>query len=552
MVTFESASSPDNASVLRDADKSVVSTLVTEGYAPLTARVLAARALHSAELLRPDLQSLSGVAETSAAGNAAKAIAGVIADGKKICVCGDFDADGVCGTALLKLGLDALDADCEYLVASHDYPDRSLDAQMVRKAKDLGAHMIITVDCGVSAHRSVALAKQLGMQVVVTDHHLASEPVQADHVVNPHLPGSGMRCQHICGTVVAMLLLREIYRRSGSRQRASRYLDLAAVATVADVMPLSHPYNRALIIKGLGMIRKGRCRPLFKAFLESRGNDSCTSSTVSHYLAPMLNCAHRMGKPELGIAALLADDISTARAFASELNALNRERKLLQKRMSTDATRQVAHPVEGAVVVHDDSWSPGVVGLVAGDLARKFQVPAAAFTRKNGRYRCSIRTSKNISVQDTLEQLDKEQPSLIATFGGHHNAGGAVLNPGEESLQLFAEQFKKLCAAGSSLHEEHLIDARPNAEELSHEAVAQLENMPWGSDQPAPVFESSFIVRGTRETSTGHMHQLELDGKLFPGWSDRFLGAVGSEVLVRFSAVTGNDSSPMLMVKEES
>lgn len=536
---------------LREADAEAVAELVARGYAPLAARVLAARALTRPELLEPDIHKID-VAADSTTDRAAKAIVAAIAAGRRICVCGDFDADGVCAIALMKLGLEALGADCAYLVASHAHAERSLDPQMIRQAHELGAKLVVTVDCGSGAHAAVALAKELGIEVIVTDHHLVAEPVAADYLVNCHLPASGIPCNSICGAAIALVLLKATYRRSGARLRASRYLDLAAVATLGDMMPLGEECNRALVTEGLALIAKGRCRPLFTAILQDGRAASCTSATVSYKITPLLNCAHRMGRPELAVEALLAADISAARRHLSELGALNRERRLMQQRMVREAAAKVAHPVAGAVVVEDASWKPGMLGLVANELAARFKVPAAVLCPKQGGRRCSVRTARGISVHQVLAQLAAERPGLLAGFGGHHGAGGCTLEPGEGRLAEFAEHFARLCAQSEERPAVRLIDARPSAADLTAEAIAQLESIPWGADQPAPLFANDFRVARTRAISSGHMHDLELDGTTFSAWYPRDLATLGERVALEFQAVSSAKGPPLLMVKEAS
>ena len=529
----------DKTIVMREHRADFAAQLQEMGYHPLATRVLASRNFTSADAIAPAMPDLA-VAADSAAGRAAQLVADAIGANERICVIGDYDADGVCATALAKLALDSLEAEADWLVSHPDYEERSLDPKLVDEASAQGAKLIITVDGGVSAHAGMARARELGLRVVVTDHHPpeGGKAVEADAVVDPHLEGSGLPAQGLCGTVVAYILFKEVYRLRAAAQKIDRYLDLAAVATMTDVMPLDSAVNRGIVIAGIDRIRKRRCLPALQAIL-GRNLDDCPFRDLNYRIGPMLNSARRMGRTKVAVEALLARDVGTARSFINELKATNMERRQSSQKMLHEARKALEGAEDlTAIVLHDSNWNAGLVGITASQLASSFNVPAAILCTDEIATRGSMRSTAAVPLDEVMEAVSKEDPDLIARWGGHRAAAGVRLNG---TVERFRELFAAACAKYGSVASrgELKVDAEPGLAELKDGSIAQLDDLPWGKEEmPAPLFVNTFTLNSCRPTKAGNgfNYRLDLEGQEIAGWGRDDLGRGGAQVRLVYNA----------------
>lgn len=491
------------------------------GVAPVLARLYAARGITDAAELELALCGLVPVSRLDGVEAAAALVADRVEAGERIVVIGDFDADGATSTALLVRVLRQAGADVHFRVPDRARHGYGLSPELVRETKPLGARLVVTVDSGINCHAGVALARALGMDVLVTDHHLPGERLPAaSAVVNPNLPGQAFSSRCLAGVGVAFYLAAALLRRLGrDAAAAAALLDLVALGTVADLVPLDRN-NRILVEQGLRRIRAGAALPGIEALLRAGGRDprDAVAGDLGFAAGPRLNAAGRLHDMSLGIECLLADDPAAARELAGRLSRLNEDRKRIEARMQAEAVAAVSgyEPVAGAlpvaICVSGAGWHPGVVGLVASRLKERFHRPAAAFALDaGGRLKGSVRSVPGLHVRDALAGVDVARPGLIERFGGHAMAAGLTLRA--DGLDEFREAFtaavlRQLDADGldgALLSDgelaEHEIDL-PTAELLRRAG-------PWGQGFPEPLFDGRFRVIDARVVGEDHL-QLRL------------------------------------------
>lgn len=535
----------------RQVDPAAQERLREAGLPPIAARILAARNVTGPADIDPnlvDLPSVNGGSSGAAAGVLAKAVQ----EHKHICVIGDYDADGMCATALAVQALQAIDTKVSWLLSGREHAERSLDPVLVNQAIDQGAQLILSVDGGTSAHAGVRAARDRDVPVVVTDHHLPDgdgTPCAAAAIANPLLDDSGLPSKHACGAAVVMLVLREVYRQCSATRRIGSLINLVAVATVADMMPLDDVFNRKVVMAGLDQIRKGRCRPAFKAMLW-KGAGQCTARTVGYTLAPQLNAANRMGKPHLGVEALLTDNMNTARQLVAQLSNLNRQRRLLDNK----ATQQAFDLVDGepgkAIVVHQPNWHHGIIGIVANRLADFYDQPAIALCGSPGDLRGSGRTARNISVHAILKAVAAEEPELLGKWGGHAAAAGVRV---VGDLQRFRELFQHHTLQQANQDPEHpvrLFDGTLNRADLCDGSFQHLANIPWGKNFPPPLFSGEFVITESSPAANGRgfNHKLSFQDLNFPAWSRTHLGRAGQVASLLYQVTLDSHNPGQLFI----
>jgi single-stranded-DNA-specific exonuclease len=492
------------------------------GLHPVVGRVLAARGAERAPdyslsgLLAPDLGGLDA---------ACRLIEQVMADNGRIMVVGDFDADGATGTALALRGLEAMGARrLDWRVPDRFRHGYGLSVDLVESLAEPHPDLIITVDQGVSSIDGVACARAAGAHVVVTDHHLPGDELpSADAIVNPNLPGERFGSRALAGVGVSFYLLmalRAHLRGSGwfrgrREPRLDQWLDLVALGTVADLVPLDEN-NRRLVHQGLERIRAGRCLPGIRHLLELAGRNlrHVVAQDLGFAAAPRLNAAGRLDDMGIGVRCLLADSDREARALAERLDALNRERRGIQAEMQEAAESQadaLAASFDGrppGVCVHDSRWHQGVVGLVAGRLAERLQRPVIAFApAENGRageLKGSGRSPAGVHMRDLLVTIDAQHPGLIDRFGGHARAAGLSLSG--ERLDAFRSAFDEALEGLEFDSDRVLTDGPLASGELTVETARALAAAgPWGQAWPEPLFDGRFRVLERRVVGERHL-----------------------------------------------
>lgn len=497
---------------------------------PVLQRIYAARGvltpadgeLRLARLLPPD--ALGQVDQ------AAAMLADAITGNAHVVVVGDFDCDGATGTAVAVRGLRLLGArHVSYQVphrARHGY---GLSPALVEDLVPMAPDLLLTVDSGIACHAGVAAAKARGWRVLVTDHHLPGETLpDADVIVDPNLGDDSFPSKALAGVGVVFYLLLALRRHlreagafTGPEPDLSVLLDLVAVGTVADLVPLDYN-NRLLVSAGLRRLRNGQGQPGLRALIElaKRDEANLTASDIGFAIGPRLNAAGRLEDMALGIECLLCDDPRRARELAEVLEGINAERKDLQQQMVDTAEALVANLPLGegelppVLCLHEPDWHPGVVGLVASRLKDRLHRPVLAFAPEepgSDRLKGSARSIPGLHLRDALAAVDARHPGLIERFGGHAMAAGLSLGAGQ--LPAFRQALETVVAGlldPAQLRAELASDGELDAADFSRDLADQLRLAgPWGQGFPEPVFDGCFRVQSWRRVGERHL-KLEL------------------------------------------
>lgn len=489
-------------------------------------RVLAARGVNSASELEYRLRQLLPPAGLSNIRDAAVLLAEAVTAAAKVVIVGDFDADGATSCALAirclrEFGL----KEVSYLVPNRFEFGYGLSPEIVGVAATRHPDIIITVDNGISSVDGVYAAQQLGMSVLITDHHLPGEEIpSADVIVNPNLPGDRFASKNLAGVGVifyVMLALRAELRSLGwfeqsglAEPNMSQYLDLVALGTVADVVPLD-ANNRILVQQGLQRIRAGQGCAGINALLTVAKRDPTRMAAMDLGFAvgPRLNAAGRLDDMSLGIECLLADDEATAIRMAMQLDELNLERRALEQSMQQDAQKVIEHmqiddsgdPV--AYVLSDESWHQGIVGLVASRIKDKVNRPVIALAPGEGaEWKGSARSVEGVHIRDVLARVDSLRPGLLKKFGGHAMAAGLAIDRSniQEFSQLLLQAAEEM-TQGKDWTQVLWTDGELVDEEYSQALANQFRTCsPWGQAFPEPLFEGSFEVVEARVVGDRH------------------------------------------------
>jgi single-stranded-DNA-specific exonuclease len=383
--------------------------------------------------------------------------------------------------------------------------------------------LIVTVDNGISSHAGVSDARARGIDVLITDHHLpAAELPAANVVVNPNLPDSRFGSRALAGVGVAFYVLAALKRRMDEASltppgapSVAAYLDLVALGTVADLVPLD-PNNRVLVAQGLRRIRAGRCVPGIRALLDvaNRRAEELTASDLGYSVGPRLNAAGRIDDMSIGIQCLLEDEPATVLALASRLEQFNQERKSIEARMQADAlaaVRQLADPgprtlQRSGVCLFEKGWHQGVVGLVASRVKDRLRRPVIAFALASEEMlRGSARSVPGVHIRDVLDSIAARHPGLISRFGGHAMAAGLTLE--YSRLDSFARAFdEEVARCGIPAADAVETDGELSIQEIALETAHALRaGGPWGQSFPEPSFDGVFQVRNARIVGDRHL-----------------------------------------------
>jgi single-stranded-DNA-specific exonuclease len=477
-------------------------------------------------LLKPD--ALGGLAQ------ACQLLQQAITDDWPIVIVGDFDADGACGTAVAVRGLKKLGAkQVGYRVPNrfkHGYGlSEALVHSIVSEAHAANTpkpRLLITVDNGTSSVAGVCAAKAADMHVIVTDHHLPGlELPPADAIVNPNLQADQFESKNLCGAGVVLYLLfalRTHFRAQGLYKNSlepnlAELIDLVALATVADLVPLDRN-NRIIVEQGLRRIRAGAATMGVRALIATSGTDfnAITASDFGFRIGPRINAAGRLEDMSVGIECLLTDNPSIARQLAEQLGALNSERRELQAQMQHEAFAileklSISPEDQGqrpsVIIVADESWHQGVVGLVASKLAERFHRPAIALAPAEDGWRGSARSISGFHLRDALALVDVQHPGLLQRFGGHSMAAGMSI--ASDKLQVFKRYAPSVFGsllANELLQEQIFFDGDLPFDAFNVQLAQAIRfGGPWGQAFPEPLFRIAADIRDVQTLSGGHL-----------------------------------------------
>ena len=477
------------------------------------------RGLRSADELDYGLAALAPVGALENIDEAASLVISNRAN--RIIVVGDFDVDGATSTALVLRCLRAFGfEDVDYLVPNRFDYGYGLSPEIVQVAAERSPQLLITVDNGISSLDGVARANELGIPVLVTDHHLPGNALpDAAVIVNPNLRDSQFPSRNLAGVGVAFYLMARIGRmlqeqgHAGAAKIPARYLDLVALGTVADVVPLDHN-NRILVQQGLIRMRAGHAVAGIAALLKQSGRElsRCVSTDMGFAVGPRINAAGRLEDISIGIECLLTDDAEAANEYARVLDQINSERRDIESTMREQAFRFVDKLGEqrwpNCVCLYDKSWHQGIVGLIAARVRERCHRPVIAFAREDENFlKGSARSIPGVHIRDLLEAISTVKPGLIEKFGGHAMAAGLTLAVSalDEFKKTAAEQMQRLYPgadfSGSIVTDGTLPDSALNL----RFARSLRDAGPWGSAFPEPMWSGEFSVVEQRTVGENHL-----------------------------------------------
>ncbi|MDR9828451.1 single-stranded-DNA-specific exonuclease RecJ [Vibrio sp. FNV 38] len=522
---------------------------------PLLRRLYLTRGITSAEQLVKTAKGLHSYRELHGIERAVELLFAAIRDNKRIIIVGDFDADGATSSALSVLALRMLgSSNVDYLVPNRFEDGYGLSPEVVDQVLELNAEVIMTVDNGVSSIDGVRYAKEKGLQVLVTDHHLPGHVLPAvDAMVNPNLDECAFPSKALAGVGVAFYLMMALcvyMRQQGwfaqqgmAEPKLMELIDLVALGTVADVVPLDDN-NRILVHQGLQRIRAGKARPGIQALIEIAKRDASrlVATDFGFALGPRINAAGRLDDMSFGVELLMSNNIQAARRMASELDGLNQTRKEIEAGMKQEAMAfcerlqfgedsQLPH----GLVLFQRDWHQGVIGILASRIKDQYHRPVIAFADGGeGTVKGSCRSIPGLHMRDTLDRIDTQNPGLILKFGGHAMAAGLTIE--EKNFDRFATLFDdavKQEVDEAALKGIVLSDGELQPEQFSmHVAELIRGGGPWGQAFPEPTFDGEFKI--LHQKLVGEKHLKLMVEPLFKGHSTNvMLDAIAFNVDLR-------------------
>lgn len=495
---------------------------------PLLQRIYAARNVDAVEHLDRSLEQLHDYHSLLGIDQAASILAEAVINQQNILIVGDFDADGATSTTVAVKALKMFGAQSvNFLVPNRFAYGYGLTQELVAAAAAFQPQLIVTVDNGIANHAGVQAAKEAGIKVVITDHHLPSDTLpNADAIVNPNQHGDTFPSKCLAGVgvifYVMLALRRELVARDWFKQKnrdvpnMSHLLDIVALGTVADLVPLDHN-NRILVHQGLRRIRGGLCVPGIIGLLEMAGRDfsRVTASDLGFAVASRLNAAGRLDDMSLGIECLLAEDPVRAREIARQLDQMNLERRGIEQDMQTQALKalnELHNELRGALprglVLFDAAWHQGVIGILASRIKEHYHRPVIVFAPGMGtEIKGSARSINGLHVRDALALLDSRHPGLIKKFGGHAMAAGLTIE--RDQLALFTTLFDEVVTAQiteDQLRHCLISDGELPESDLTLDVAAMLRDAgPWGQAFPEPLFDGVFRIVEQRLVGDKHL-----------------------------------------------
>lgn len=498
---------------------------------PVLARVYAARGIQHPQQVQHQLKTLARPEQLLGMPQALALLTEALQQQQRILIVGDFDADGATSTSVVVLALRAMGANSvDYLVPNRFKFGYGLTPEIVEVAlHEKNPQLIITVDNGISSREGVERAKQAGVKVLITDHHLTGKQLpNADAIINPNQANCPFPSKSIAGVGVAFYVMAALcthlkgmgWFNNRPMPRMSDFLDIVALGTVADVVALDDN-NRILVAQGLERIRAGQCREGIKALLAvaKRERETIQAEDLAFAVAPRLNAAGRLDDMSHGIECLLADSPVLAQQYAQELDDLNIERRSIEGDMQQQALatmQQLNFNEENlppAIVLFDASWHQGVIGIVAGRLKEKFHRPSIVFApvdEQSELIKGSARSISGIHIRDAIELVTVRHAGLVSYFGGHAMAAGMTIP--RANFEAFQQAFSQVIAEQAT--EEHLTatiltDGELAAQDINLELAQLLRHSgPWGQAFPEPIFTGEFELRDFTVLKEKHLKWL--------------------------------------------
>lgn len=497
-------------------------------FDPLVARVFAHRGITEPAQVDYQLKQLLPYHQLKGINCAVALLVQALEAQQHIVIVGDFDCDGATSTSLAMLALGAMGGqNISYLVPNRFDFGYGLSSALVDYAQASKPHLIVTVDNGISSHAGVERAHELGIKVLVTDHHLAADTLPAaDAIVNPNQPGCEFPFKSTAGVGVIFYVMSALRRELQTQgwfekqqitpPNMGQYLDLVALGTVADLVPLEHN-NRILVSQGVARIRHGKARPGLLALLNiaKRQHHHIQASDLGFSVGPRLNAAGRLDDMSLGIECLLSDNPQIAASLAQELDELNGQRRNIEADMQQQAINILARletsqdeVMPKCVCLYHPDWHQGVVGIVASRIKEKWHRPALVFAQgDDDTLKGSCRSIAGFHLRDALAAVDALNPGLIIKFGGHAMAAGLTIHA--DNLSVFEQALNTYTLEHlpeQLLAREWRSDGELNAHELQlNQAFALQQAGPWGQGFEEPTFHGRFMLVQQRIVGEKHL-----------------------------------------------
>ncbi|MGU3813975.1 single-stranded-DNA-specific exonuclease RecJ [Vibrio diabolicus] len=503
-------------------------SLLPDSIPPILKRIYINRGITDPAQLETSARGLHSYQKLGGIEQAVELLFQAIKEQKRVIVVGDFDADGATSSALSVLALRMLGShNVDYLVPNRFEDGYGLSPEVVDQALELGAEMIMTVDNGVSSIEGVRYAKENGITVLVTDHHLPGQVLpDVDAMVNPNLESCHFPSKALAGVGVAFYLMMALcvhmrkhnwFAEQGMQEpKLMELIDLVALGTVADVVPLDEN-NRILVHQGLQRIRAGKARPGIQALIEVAKRDArrLVASDFGFALGPRINAAGRLDDMSFGVELLMCNNIHAARRMASELDGLNQTRKEIEEGMKQEAMAFCERLQFGegselpyGLALFQRDWHQGVIGILASRIKEKFHRPVIAFADGGeGTIKGSCRSIPGLHMRDALDFIDTQNPGLIIKFGGHAMAAGLTIK--EQDFERFSRLFDEVVKKEldeAALKGVIMSDGELKPEEFSMHVAEQLRSGgPFGQAFPEPIFDGEFKVLHQKLVGEKHL-----------------------------------------------
>ncbi len=499
-----------------------------QGLDPILLNIFSSRDIIDPQQLERTLSHLPTPWLLSGMDNMVELLINALDQQLKLCIVADFDADGASSCVVAMKGLNLLGfKHVSYIVPNRFEYGYGLTPEIVELVKQQKADIIITVDNGISSIEGVKVAREYGMKVLVTDHHLPPEQLpEADAIVNPNIVEDKFPSKNIAGVGVMFYVLMALRSRLREQKwfkqnnlpepNLAQLLDFVALGTVADVVVLDH-VNRILVHQGLLRIRSGHAHKGIKAMVVQAGKniDSLCTSDIAFALAPRLNAAGRLDDMSLGIQCLLTDDEGLAKDMAIQLDELNNERKEIEAQMKTEAMKLLndmqmldENHLPAGVCLFEKYWHQGVIGILASRIKERLHRPVVAFaSADNGEIKGSARSIPGVHIRDVLSEVASTHPQILTKFGGHAMAAGMTIKM--HDFPVFALAFDEVVARHLDkvdLEQKIYSDGQLDEVHMKLDFVKQLNDAgTWGQGFPEPVFDGVFDVIQCRVVGQQHL-----------------------------------------------
>ena len=493
-------------------NEAIKQQLIDAGRHPLVAQILAARKITSSQDVEYPIELLLSPDELLNCNEAADFLSHAIRDQKKITIVGDYDADGASGSSVAILGCRLLGIEVDFLIPSRFKNGYGLSSEIVDIAYTKKTDIIITVDNGIASFEGINHANSLGIDVIVTDHHLQAENLpSAKFIINPNQKKCSFPSKNLCGAGVVFYLLIALRKTLRDQDyfdnlnlkepNLLQLLDLVALATIADMVKMDFN-NRLLVHHGLKVIRSQQCNlGLKKIFqLTNKSHLNALTSDLSFVIAPKINAAGRMDDMSLGVACLTATNEYEAHDYAKQLIEFNFQRKKTEADMQDDAQAimQGFNKSNKTICLFNDQWHQGVIGILASRLKENFYRPVIIFAQDDlGQLKGSARSIDGFHIRDAIDLVAKKNPEIILTFGGHAMAAGLTIK--QDSFDTFVQSFEEV--AGSILKPEDLseiveVDDSILQDDINVHIIDEINQLEWGNGFQRPLFEDTFDCVG--------------------------------------------------------